>query len=110
MLISPTELQLLVTKSILLSFLELLYFTMYNVHVCPNFWEENKDVHYTWVVLILYLHKCFKFFYVTLESTNDIRAKNNNLEYDNLEYVFVSKNNWLNLKIKTKDYFPEIFS
>ena len=25
----------------------------------PKFLKENKDAHYTWVVLILYLYKCF---------------------------------------------------
>ena len=29
----------------------------------PKFLRENKDVLYTCVVLILYLYKCFKFFY-----------------------------------------------
>ena len=29
---------------------ELQYFPTYNVHFCLEFWEENKDAHYTWVV------------------------------------------------------------
>ena len=57
----------------------------------PNSFEgKNKDVHYTWVVLILYLYNCFKFFYlylciksVTLESNNDTCVQNNTLEYNN---------------------------
>ena len=28
----------------------------------PNFWGKNKDAHYTWVVLISYLYKCFYLF------------------------------------------------
>ena len=26
---------------------------------CPNFWGKNKDAHYTWIVLIPYLYKCY---------------------------------------------------
>ena len=35
--------------------LKVLYFAMYNEYFCPNFWGENTDACYTWVVLIPYL-------------------------------------------------------
>ena len=39
---------------------EFLYSAVYNAHLFAQIFEEkNKDVHYTWVVLILYLYKCF---------------------------------------------------
>ena len=44
-----------------------------------------------WVVLIPYLYKCLKLFYlclyvksVTLESNNNIHMQNNTLKYNNL--------------------------
>lgn len=32
----------------------LLYFAMYHVHFAPDIEGKNKDVHNTWVVLLLY--------------------------------------------------------
>ena len=58
--------------------------------ILPKFLGKNKDAHYTWAVLTLYLYKCFSLFYVclcvksvTLESNNDIHIQNNTLVYDN---------------------------
>ena len=53
---------------------------------CQNFWGKNKDAHYTWVVLIPYLFKCFNSYLclciksITLESNNDICMQNNTLD------------------------------
>ena len=38
----------------------LLYFAVYYAQFFAQIFEgKNKDVHYTWVVLIQYLFKCF---------------------------------------------------
>ena len=39
---------------------KLLYFAVYNAQFFSQIIEgKNKDVYYTWVVLIPYLYKCF---------------------------------------------------
>ena len=68
---------------------------MCNAHFfAQNFEGKYKDAHYTGVVLILGLYKCFKFFYlclclksVTLESNDTIRMQNDSQEYDHQFYI-----------------------
>ena len=35
------------------------YYAVYDALFCPKFGGKNKDACYTWVVLVLYLYKCF---------------------------------------------------
>ena len=66
------------------------YFAKYNAQFFAQIFEGKLRMRIVHVVLVMYLYKCFKFFYlclciksVTLKSNNNIHMQNNTLEYDN---------------------------